>query len=115
MWTPGLTYQAAELCVFLKEKGSRNFQLLENLDQLLSPYIIVDRKRRTVEWSRGHVTGPSLGSTTFLRVKLVAVFDLLLNSHSDKLHTWDFTLPSKPILSQVNKTLATDVQTCCYS
>ena len=48
MWTPGLTYQVAELCVFLKEKGCRNFQLLENLDQLLSPYIIVDRKRRTV-------------------------------------------------------------------
>ena len=51
-----------------------------------------DSSKVTVVWSHGHVTGPSLGSTTFLRVKLVAVFDLLLNSHSDKLHTWDFTL-----------------------
>ena len=51
MWTPGLTYQVAELCVFLKEKGSRNSQLLENSDELISPYIIVDRKQKTVVWA----------------------------------------------------------------
>ena len=49
-----------------------------------------DSSKVTALWSRGHVSGSSLGSTMPppIRVELVAVFDLLLNSYSDK----DFTL-----------------------